>query len=53
MAVSVRTRVGPYEILSAVGVAGVGEGYRSRDTMTIEVKRKVPPGDTFHEWFRK
>jgi serine/threonine protein kinase len=32
MAVRPRTRFGPQEILSAVGVGGMGEVYRAKDT---------------------
>src|SRR5262245_41926492 len=32
MALSAGIRLGPYEIVGALGVGGMGEGYRARDT---------------------
>lgn len=41
MAISTGTRLGPYEILSAVGAGGMGEVYRAKDTRldrTVAIK---------------
>ena len=41
MALSIGTRLGPYEILSALGAGGMGEVYRARDTRldrTVAIK---------------
>ena len=42
MSLSAGTRLGPYEIVSAVGAGGMGEVYRARDTrLEREVAVKV------------
>jgi len=45
MTLSDGTRVGPYQVLSLVGVGGMGEVYRARDTtLNRDIALKVLPG---------
>jgi serine/threonine protein kinase len=47
MALAIGSRLGPYEILSALGAGGMGEVYRARDTrLDRDVAIKVLP-ETF------
>ena len=42
MALAVRTRLGPYEIVALIGAGGMGEVYRARDTrLNREVAIKI------------
>ena len=44
MSVSVGTKLGPYEVISLIGVGGMGEVYRARDTrLRRDVAIKVLP----------
>ena len=53
MPLSAGTRLGPYEILSAIGAGGMGEVYRARDTrLDREVAIKVS-SEKFRERFER
>ena len=44
MSLRTGSRLGPYEVVSLIGVGGMGEYYRARDTkLKRDVALKVPP----------
>lgn len=48
MALDLGTRLGSYEIATQIGVGGMGEAYRARDTkLSRDVAIKVLPPSTF------
>ena len=50
MALSTGTRVGPYEVLAAIGQGGMGEVYRARDTkLGRDVALKILPDAFAHD----
>ena len=56
MSLSSGTRIGPYEVISIVGVGGMGEVYRARDTrLARDVALKILPSDFAQDadWVRR
>jgi serine/threonine protein kinase len=54
MAISSGTRVGPYEVVSPIGVGGMGEVYRCRDTrLARDVALKVLPTEVANDPARR
>ena len=50
LALTLGTRLGPYEILSALGAGGMGEVYRARDTkLNRDVAIKILPDAFAHD----
>ena len=50
MSLTPGTRLGPYEILSAIGAGGMGEVYRARDTA---LNRDVAIKIVVEHWFEE
>ena len=54
LAIAAGTRLGPYEVLSALGAGGMGEVYRARDTrLARDVAIKVLPEEFFEDEERR
>jgi eukaryotic-like serine/threonine-protein kinase len=53
MPVSPGTRLGPYEILAAIGAGGMGEVYRARDTRLERIVAVKVCKENFSERFER
>ena len=54
MALSSGMRLGPYEVLAALGAGGMGEVYRARDVrLGREVAVKILPADRVYDEVRR
>ena len=50
MSIAAGTRVGPYEVIAAIGAGGMGEVYRARDTkLGRDVALKILPDAFAHD----
>ena len=50
MTLSAGARLGPYEVVGALGAGGMGEVYRTRDTkLNREVALKILPAEFTHD----